>query len=452
MRKAAFPLFTCLIGLSLGVATSVLPLPRATDDFLTDKEPTGAPSKRVLTALESGPSPARAAPILKAQQNAVRSTSGRHFTLITGRVVKDGQAYPNCQMFLEDIENPVPLGFSVKKSASVFDRTDEEGRFLFAVTHGGRYLLGAVKNEGSSPFKFKQILAIKNVENSVKELGDIDVTQAQPIYGQVTDSSGHGLPSVSVIARIDKKVVLRTLTGCDGSYRLGFIERKKDVELLFIPRPPFKGYLHSARIFVKRHESIVDRVLEEKENKSFSQYVFVYTRLNRPKDPEFDRGPAVHLFQAGQYLTTITMGLKEGLYNAIFELDPGEYLFCIQQGNTLRIGKTVRVTGEEFQSFELTEYDVIPTRKLALEFNLVEKRPIDKGDNYLRVGFFCKKSSPLDNPSPKFLMNLFGTYNEIEIPMNMALKLKHRSIDVNLKESKIKANQEGLIKVEGYQD
>ena len=450
MNKIIVPAITFVVGLLIGALVFVeSPRPRngfAQQNPKAEKTSEKAGKKGMKVSL------IKDKPLTHvSRQNAVKTIEGRHFTLITGRVVRNGEAYPNCQLYLADM-NPVPYGMNKKHTATIFDKTDSRGRFLFSISNGGRYLLGAVKREGASPFTFKLALEFKNKENSVRDLGDVDVTLGKSIYGQVADSTGKGLPSISVIARIDKKIVLRTLTGPDGTYRLGFIDRKEDVEVLFVPRPPFKKHLKAARVFVKPHDSpVVDQVLEVNEPKSFSRYVFVYTKLNRPKDPEFGHGPSIELFQDGKHLSTRTMGHKEGFYNATFELELGEYLMCIKQGNSLRIGKYVKVNGDEFISFELTEYDVIPTRKITVELNLVEKRPIPAEENYLKVGFPRPKSPGVNNPTPRYLMSLAGGYNEIEVPMNMPLVLKHNRIDVDLESNVIGPNQRGLMVVNAQQ-
>lgn len=448
MRKIALPLATCFVGIFFGILIA-----QRTDVNTLEIK------KRPVTSTKNGKQNKRETlkdnlqvhnkEVLFARQNTVKTIKGRHFTLITGRVVRNGVAYPNCQLFLSDM-NPVPYGLNKKHTATIFDKSDRQGRFLFAVSNGGRYLLGVTKHLGPSPFKFKLALNVKNTKNSVRDLGDLDVTLGGSIYGQVTDSNGQGLPSITVIARIDKKTVLRTLTGSDGTYRLGFIERKKDIEVLFVPRPPFKKHFKPASVLVKTYDSpVIDQVLEVKEPKSFGQYVFVYSKIDRPEDPEFGHGPSIEVFRDGKHLFTQELGDQEGLYYTYSELELGRYLICIKQGNSLRIGKYIEITGDEFTSFELTEYDVIPTRKLVIELDLVQKKAIPERENYLKVGFPRPRRPGVNNPYPRFLMSLAGGYNEIEVPMNMPLILKHNSISVDLENSAIGPNQSGLLIVKG---
>lgn len=386
-------------------------------------------------------------------QRSISPPQGRHYTLITGRLINNGQPYQDCKMYLMALSETAPLGFQRRENPTFFDRTNDRGRFLFAITNPGRYEIGIAMRVAGDPFRFSQTISITNEQNSVRDIGNLDITQKESIYGQVTDPRGVPLPHVSVIARINETVVMRTLTGADGRYRLGFQKRNETVELLFLPRPPFKGHLESARVLVKQNgrEVLLDRVLDEVSPGDYSNRVFLYTKLFEPKDKSFQTGPNVYVFQDGQFIFEREIIYKEGVGSAILHLKPGRYYVCLKYGSNLAIGRHIDLEQGSFKAFELTEYDVVPYRKITLELEMTNDcREHPKDRNLFKVAFLeqTKESEKRQGVFPRFPIQSREYRLTLKVPEGIALLLEDDlTININKEDRFLSGKVEGLVRI-----
>lgn len=378
---------------------------------------------------------------------------GRQFTLITGRLVNESQPYGNCRMFLKANSETAPVGFDKRETPTFFDRTDDDGRFLFAVTNPGRYTIGVAKHIGGRPMRFSQLVFVRNEKNEVKDLGDLVVTQNAAIYGRVTNPEGIPLPYISVIARVGEKVLLRTLTGPDGSYRLGFAKRSEAVEILFLPRSPFKEHFKSSKVTVKKNQDfqLLDQVLEERSRGVYSKRVFLYTKLLEPKDKKLQSGPDVYVFQSGRFLFEGEITYKEGVGSVILHLDPGKYYVCLKIGSNLSIGRHIVLEKEEFQAFELTEYDVVPHRMLNLEFDITNNcQQHSAKESLFKVGFFEPKAKTEEWSSifPRFPISSDKSRLSLKLPVGIPLFINtDLSLSVHKEDRFLGPTEEGSLKI-----
>lgn len=381
--------------------------------------------------------------ISKTPLPTIPSVAGRSLTLIKGKIVKSESAFANKWIHLTtDTGFPYRV-FPPKHEPIVFDKTNAEGQFLFAVTRPGQYTLH-IHSRGATPFWYKESIVIENKRNSVRDLGSIDVSLKDSIYGQVTDRSGRALPFVTVTAKRGQKVLRRTLTNSNGEYRLGFVERSAALELSFQAQGPFSKRFQSAVSAVPADTKLVDKVLDDHQDSPIWGYLFVYTEINKPRDLSYGN-PVVYIFKKGKLLFERELTLREGHYCDYVALKPGKHILCMKQGNSLRLGKEITITKTDFVSTSLTEYDQLPTKHLEIELDFNKVKPIKARLDKIQVGLVR------GSKTPKYIFSAPGHRIDLEVPRDIYLSVKHKSTTVVIENSLIEPEQEGVIKVKAKQ-
>ena len=381
------------------------------------------------------------------RQNKVKLVPGRHFTLITGRLVDEGEFVRKARVLLRPRFPERLKDTKDSYSPAVFDWTDDSGRFLFSVCRGGDYILSIAKVRSPEPYQFIKHLSIANKKNEVRDLGDFDVSHKDFLSGKVISQTGKPLPLISVIAKVDGEVVLRTLTDARGDYRLGFSKRNKAVRLIFYPQRPFLGQYSVAERIVKPKDSgFVNQTLEEKDPKATGSYVFIYTELGAPKVGLRSGRPRVYAFQEGKLVQSRELVDREGRQVTCLTLKPGRYTACLKLGQSLRIGKTFEVTGEEFKAFQLTEHDLLESRRLTIELDFGRKPKLTEREDTFSVGVLRPPENGLKR-SPDFLFDSDPGIDrlEIEVPYGLPLIVKHKSGAVWIPQGSIGPRAQGRL-------
>lgn len=447
MKSQFRVIVACFVGLIAGFSLSHFTVdPRKQTETATEVRGVGR-SRNVSPASVVENKKSSDSTISYSRQNKVKLVPGRHFTLITGRLMNEGEFVRKARVLLRP---RFPERLKDRKdsySPAVFDWTDDSGRFLFSVCRGGDYILSLAKVRSPEPYQFFKHLSIANKKNEVLDLGDFDVSHKDFLSGKVFSQTGKPLPLISVIAKVDGEVVLRTLTDARGDYRLGFSKRNKAVRLIFYPQRPFLGQYSVAERLVKPKDSgFVNQTLEEKDPKATGSYVFIYTELGVPKAGLRSGRPRVYAFQEGKLVQSRELVDREGRQVTCLTLKPGRYTASLKLGQSLRIGKTFEVTGEEFKAFQLTEHDLLDSRRLIVELDFGRKPKLTEREDTFSVGVLRPPENGLKR-SPDFLFDSDPGIDriEIEVPYGLPLIVKHKSGAVWIPQGSIGARAQGRL-------